>query len=641
MKKLEKLISLKKIALALIILVIGSLAFDYYKNSAIKVYPNWPPHNARYQEEKIYSDLVTGNLPIDWNRLTTTLQNMDDFRTPGVLQILYGFGDQLPDSVRKAIDASLLSFRYWMDEPGGNSMCYWSENHQILYAMSEYLAGQHYPDRIFSNSGLTGKEHMQKASKRILDWLGMRWKYGFAEFYSNVYYKEDISALVNLIEYAEDRNIVEKSKIVLDLLFYDVASQSIKNVFSSVSGRAYEHTRKGGSVNNLDGVTDYFWGNGAPIRPGKTYGLMVSNKYKLPAVFTEIAKDTSNVVIRQCNGLDLSQLKEEGYEGSGEESIQMQFGMEAFTNPGIVRNTMAYVRKNGLFTNLALKDLRMLNYTVIHLLHLEPIIIWLIDPYSNGVAIQQGNSYTYKTRDYSLFALQNHQPGGYADQQYAAGMSIGNAFSIFHTHPAQWEDGKQKTPGYWVGYGRFPLVAQDSTVNLAIYNLPDHKNLSEKELLNFTHAWFPAGKFDSVQVVRNYAFGKKGDAYCALVGRNPLHYKSGSTDDLIQEGKQTCWIIEAGSHDKDGTFENFIRRILKNKVSFDSEKLALIYQSNGKEYQLNWESGFSINQQIINTKYKRFDSPYIQAEKKAGELKFQMNGKFLYLNFDQNKREFN
>ena len=641
MKNLRELITLKKIALSLILLLVVSITFDYFKNKAIQVYPNWPPHNARYQEEKIYSDLVTGNLPIDWNRLATTLQNMDDFRTPGVLQILYGFGNQLPDSVRKAIDASLLSFRYWMDEPGGNSMCYWSENHQILYAMSEYLAGQLYPDRIFTNSGLSGKDHMKKASKRILDWLGMRWKYGFAEFYSNVYYKEDISALVNLIEYAEDKEIVEKSKIILDLLFYDVASQSIKNVFSSVSGRAYEHTRKGGPVNNLDGVTDYFWGNGAPIRPGKTYGLMVSKKYKLPSVFTEIAKDTGNVVIRQCNGLDLSQLREEGYEGSEEESIQMQFGMEAFTNPGIVRNTMAYVRKNGLFTNLALKDLRMLNYSVLKLLHLEPFIVWLIDPYSNGVAIQQGNTYTYKTKDYSLFALQNHQPGGYADQQYAAGMSIGNSFSIFHTHPAQWEDGKQKTPGYWVGYGRFPLVAQDSSVNLAIYQLPEHKNLSEKELLNFTHAWFPAGKFDSVQVVRNYAFGKKGDTYCALIGRNPLHYKSGSTDDLIQEGKQTCWIIEAGSHDKDGTFEHFIRRILKNKVSFDSNTSALIYDSNGKEYQLSRESGFRINHLAINTKYKRFDSPYIQAEKKAAELKFQMNGKFLYLNFDQNKREFN
>jgi len=43
---------------------------------------------------------------------------------------------------------------------------------------------------------------MVKANKRILDWLEMRWKYGFTEYYSGVYYKEDIGAMINLIDFA-------------------------------------------------------------------------------------------------------------------------------------------------------------------------------------------------------------------------------------------------------------------------------------------------------------------------------------------------------------------------------------------------------------------------------------------------------
>jgi hypothetical protein len=80
----------------------------------------------------------------------------------------------------------LFNFRYWWDEPGENSMCYWSENHQILFASAEYLIGQKFPNAQFPNSGLTGTQHMEKARERIMDWLQMRWDCGFIEFYSSV-----------------------------------------------------------------------------------------------------------------------------------------------------------------------------------------------------------------------------------------------------------------------------------------------------------------------------------------------------------------------------------------------------------------------------------------------------------------------
>ena len=62
---------------------------------------------------------------------------------------------------------AILNFKYWMDEPGHDSMCYWSENHQILFAACEYLAGQLYPNEIFSNDGRKGKEKQERARIRI------------------------------------------------------------------------------------------------------------------------------------------------------------------------------------------------------------------------------------------------------------------------------------------------------------------------------------------------------------------------------------------------------------------------------------------------------------------------------------------
>lgn len=43
-----------------------------------------------------------------------------------------------------------------------------------------------------------------------------------------MYYKEDIAALINLIDFSEDEEITKKCKIIPDLLFYDVAHKAEK-----------------------------------------------------------------------------------------------------------------------------------------------------------------------------------------------------------------------------------------------------------------------------------------------------------------------------------------------------------------------------------------------------------------------------
>ena len=78
-----------------------------------------------------------------------------------MLRILYEYGNKIDEKNSALLKKTLLNFKYWMDEPGKDSMCYWSENHQILFASDEYLAGQLFPDDIFTNDGRTGKEHME------------------------------------------------------------------------------------------------------------------------------------------------------------------------------------------------------------------------------------------------------------------------------------------------------------------------------------------------------------------------------------------------------------------------------------------------------------------------------------------------
>ena len=640
-------IRVKYVIQFLLILIISSIIIDIIKITDYKTLPSLPPKDKRQGIYEIYFDLVNKSGNIDWKQLDETLAYIDyqydcsDFTISTLIRLIYDYPNQVPDYEMTKIKKTLLNFRYWMDEPGENGMCYWSENHQILFASEEYLIGQLYPNEIFPNSGLNAKQHMEKALIRIKEWLKMRWCYGFSEFYSTTYYNEDIAGMINLIDYARNHEIVQKTKIIMDLLMYDIASQKMDNMFVSVSGRAYENGRKGGTRLTSTVITDYVWNNIKRKLFHLNYGFLTSKKYHVPPVIIEIGNDTSNVVIKQCNGLNISQLKSESYYGSDNKSIMMQWGMEAYSNPQIVRNSLAYIRENKMFSNEFLTKFKYLDFTILRYLHLEPLLMHILNPQTNGNAIQQANTYTYKTKDYSVYSVQNYFPGNYANQVHVAGMNIKNYFSIFHSHPALPKDNKHASPNYWVGYGRLPQVAQDSSISISIYNLPAKKSVLEMAMLDFTHAYFPKEKFDSVYITGHYAFGRKGKTYCALIGRNNFHYAENSTNDLIQQGRKVFWIIEAGSEDEDGSFGRFCDRILHNKISFDENSLILKYTSKGKELKLKYSGNFYINNNIVNTKYERFNSPYVKAKFKPDSLLFEYKKKFLKLDFDKLQRDYN
>jgi hypothetical protein len=232
-----KKIRLKHFLLFLLLFIISTVVIDLIRISKYEIIPGRPDENIDLQQDDIYFELSNDTADIDWNRLDGTLEyikneyDCSDFRLVNMVRILYEYKDKIPADYLSKIEDVLFNFRYWWDEPGANSMHYWSENHQILFASAEYLMGQKYPDSVFHNSGLTGKQHMEKARKRILDWLEMRWKYGFIEYNSGVYYKEDIGAIINIIDFVEDEEIVKKTEIIFDLLFFDVAMQNNKSYF--------------------------------------------------------------------------------------------------------------------------------------------------------------------------------------------------------------------------------------------------------------------------------------------------------------------------------------------------------------------------------------------------------------------------
>lgn len=598
--------------------------------------------------DEIYFALDNNMTPIDWSYVDEVLEYINgrndcaDFRLQAMIRILFDYPEQVPKIILTKFKETVINFKYWMDEPGDDNMCYWSENHQLLFAASEYLLGQLYPNEIFTNNRMSGTEHIQKAKERLLYWLEMRWQYGFVEFYSNVYYNEDIAPLINLIDYCEDKEIVHKATIIMDLMMYDYASQSYRGIFSTVSGRAYEKHRKGGQSNSSNQVTNHIFGfrENAPY-PSLSYCFLARKNYTIPSMLVDIGMDTSRVVVKASNGLNLSELKTEGLLGTDTRSNMMQWAMESFINKETVRYALQYMRKHKLFANGFLSQMKILNNVIFQWLHLEPLISIVLNPQPNGSAIQRGNTYTYKTKNYSMYTAQSYHPKEYGDQEHVQGVNLDENISLFHTHPAMSDEerGSGNSPMYWVGYGHLPHAVQHENIQLAIYNTPNIKGFMEKSLLNFTHAYFPTEKLDEWVIEDNYAFGRILDTYVSFTTKNNLTFAKGKTDDIIQPGKKSYWITHVGDKTEYSSFQSFMFMIKSNTVIFDEKKMALKYKSKNNILELKFNKDFKLNNVVQNLEYDRFDSPYIKATRKDKTFTFKYNEKELFLDFENNIRE--
>jgi hypothetical protein len=574
-----------------------------------------------------------------------------DFRTPSILHVLYKYPDRLRAEDREILKRALLDYRYWIKDPGEDSMVFWSENHQILGAVAEHLAGQLYPDEIFTNTGKTGAWHRDRGAERIAIWLEQRWTYGFVEWYSNTYYKEDIAPLAALISFTENEELRRRASIIMDLLFYDIATQSYNGSFISSSGRAYEHDRKSDAGSDfevfLEILFDFDADEAQPeMGPHMLLAYLDGDNYELPPIFESIIKDPETRIIRASNGLNVSELAGEGLVGHEDPQIMMQWAMESFTNPEIIHNSVTFIHEYGLLRNSDLNAFKDVNIGLLRSMKLLPFVSRVLNPQQNGVSIQRANAYTYRTPEYMMYSAQEYHPGDYGDQQHVFGITLDADLMIFHTHPAVPPGAggvNGNSPKYWVGYGHIPHTAQDQNVNLSIYRLPRRKGIMEKALLEYTHAWFPFKKFDEAIVDGNIAAGRRGDAYVAIIASGELRYRSERLENLILAGKESWWITEAGSAGSDGTFDGFLARIRAQADDISYDRGTLSYPVRGGDggprlLELAYQSGFSVDGQPVDTSYPRFDSVYLQAERKPDELAIAHGGMELLLDFRRQTR---
>lgn len=560
--------------------------------------------------------------------------------------------------VRELLDETFLGMKFWLTERGDDSVCYFSENHEITFFVLAYLIGRRYPDRVFLNDGRTGKEKADEARSRMLIWLDLRGKYGFSEFFSHNYLPINFAQLSLLIMFGDqnDHLLMNKAKGVLDLLCLDYALCYKNGTIIGAQGRAYARNNINCAFaeNNSDILIDGIWNDGKKFggvychcgpQAGQFIMLLHSVKkdgtpyYVVPQAIKNIGTAEGERVVKTSFGLDLADFEKEDMIGLSDRQVMFQLGMEAFSNPEIINNTFDIVNEYSLLKNEFFSYFKYFNASFLRFLGIFPFVSKLTKIYPNGVCIQRSNVYAYRGDGYKLSTLVDYHPGSSGAQQTTMAAVLPQGVTVF-THQPLKDKTYHTSPGFWGGYGVAPHAVQSENVTLLIHRIPKSILFSPSSMLRYTHTYLPEELLDEVAVEGNYAFARKGNVLLALISARPFEYLDYDANktrimegllkdetkkfELVQKGRVQFTAYELSTLEKEGSFDAFKARIKSNPIAFDGTTLC--YQTGEKALRLTYGGDFEINGEKQETKFKRYDCDFVKTDYLSGNVEVEAGG---------------
>ncbi len=572
-----------------------------------------------------------------------------DFRVAALLRLYAMAGPSVRVTPLFAdIRTTLLGFKYWCDEPGGDSlMGTWSENHQMLFHSSEYLAGQLFADDIFTNNGKTGKWHMQHAFRLLTSWIDTKAKAGFSEWDSNAYFPEDIASLLNLADYAKDAEVSRRASMLLSVMFFDMAVDSFQGTFGTSHGRTYQGTvlsARGEGTSPVEWIAFGMGSIGSPDNVASVF-LSVSPKYRVPELIRDIAADRpAEMINRERQGLTIEAAKQLGLKFDDPNDIFLMWDSGRLSNRADAEHSLR-----------VLSQFNFHRYEVV----IEPYAKAVIGTYKaleemgvvasqlDRTTLEQVNKITYRTPDYELSTAQDYRKGHAGYQQHIWQATLGPENIIFTLNPSV-------STKYWVG--QFPKSVQYKNLIIALYKIPSQlppgpktvfppdaagnampsPGPSEELPAGLTEAIFNRTAYDEVIEQNGWQFARKGSAFVALRSELPVRWSEKGVlggEGLIADGRKNVWICQMGRAATDGPFRAWVDRIAASALTFDG--LSVRYRAPGVgEARVSWDDPLTIDGAPVATAgYDRFDNPYCRSPWGIGRYDIHFRGRSLLLDF--------
>jgi hypothetical protein len=548
-------------------------------------------------------------------------KDCQDFAMVGLVRILFRYLDSclLFGERRETVARVLRAAKFSENDPGEDSCCWLTENHQIQYLSSEYLAGQLFAQHVFQNTGKPGSWHRDRARDPLLRWLDWRFRFSFSEWNSSCYYDEDVAALLNLAEFADDEIIRLKASGVFQLLLFHVVVNSHGTIPAGSRGRAYLDDQIFPERSPMALLLKLIWG--AVDEPcGASLGLaavsLAAGGFSLSPVFFDIgAHPVSEYENRERHGLDPEEAAAFGVNpenledfpffcGSGVDQHHLVAGTRVRYHEG-KEKWPGYFYSHEFFGRCKAEgrpfDTRAIPY-----------------------ACTRAEVYSFRTPHYVLGCAQAYRPGAPGYQQFIWSATLGDRAVVFTTNPAP-ADVPYGRPGPWVGNGVLPKVVQHRNVLIAMHRVRPCPIYDQPPWYreDRVHAYFPRGLFDEVVDRGGWCFGRKDGGYIALRSLSTaLWLPPGDLADKLETDQpyewevrstDVVWICEMGSESTHGTFSAFVDRIVSARVGGDVDHVTFESPSLGG-VSTGWDRGLFVAGKDIPIKdYPRFANPYCQA----------------------------
>jgi hypothetical protein len=523
-------------------------------------------------------------------------RDTSDFDMLRLMALWQGHRRAITPELRAAVEQRFLGFRYWYTDPLPEGVVddkwFWSENHRIIVHTLEHLAGRALPDATFAMTGETGRVHAERGRQRIEAWLDEKAAWGFSEWHSDVYYTEDIEALVLLAEHAP-RDLARRAAAMLDVFLYDLALHQLNGNNGVTHGRSYMKDKSRAAdqdvfstVKLLFGTTDQPY----PAHPDSAaLALAGARRYRLPVVVERIARRPEPFVDREHLGvpLDLDQpLTPEpvsevpGVSFTDPAAIPFWWERGALTAWPVVPLTLATIEERRLWETSLFQPYKALADVAGGDPAVAQQLAHTLRCQINVGVLSEVDTVTWRSAGAMLSSAQDYRPGCFGHQYHAWQATLDEDAVVFTTHP-----GNEPRPGdrwvdadlYWSGAATMPRTAQQGTAVINLYSPrypnPEGPPLDSFGYLPYTHAYFPTERFDQVVRQGGWTFGRKGDGYVALWSWRPTEWRThdpaatftnGLTEpfDLVARGgADNVWIAEVGDAGRWGTFEEFVAAV--------------------------------------------------------------------------------
>jgi hypothetical protein len=565
----------------------------------------------------------------DWSWIDYSLEllrhrrDCQDFSMVGLLRILlrYPHSRLLTEAQRDEIVSVLTAAKFSQEDPGEDSCCWLTENHQIQYLSSEYLTGQLFPEKHFATTGNTGSWHMQRARTPLLHWLSWRFRFSFSEWNSSCYSDEDAAALLNLAEFCGDPAIRQQAATVLSLLVFHLSLNSLGTIPAGSRGRAYLEDQLFPGASPVGVLLQLIWGADTETSkpaPGLAATLLAAGDFSFSRALIQVGcQKHLELENKERHGLDPEEANLHGIDPGDVTNFPL------FAGAGLEHHHLVAEARRAHYRDIE----RWPGYFYSSDFYRRCKEQGLdFDPHALPHACSRAEVYSFQTPHYHLGCAQSYRPGSPGYQQFIWCATLGVDTVVFTTNPAP-PDVPYGRPGPWVGHGVLPKVVQYRNVLVAMHRVRPCPIYDQPPWFreDRVHAFFPRCRFDEIVDRAGWCLARKGDAFIALkpvsaqspVWKPAAELSERLGSDLPYEwdvaDTDVTWICEMGCTQAHENFAAFVAQICQARMEGGIEHLRYHSPSTGV-LETGWDRSLFVDgEEIVISGYPRFANPFCHA----------------------------